>query len=147
MQDFYGEHDDVPQMDIFRPSKPSLNPQIAVLHKTVASRFEQDEDCISIKKILYCACCGQWERYHDRLDAIPMLSMVQELHKQHSALTTLGKRLQSILLDYELEDSYYTTISDKIVASCGILYAKRKMPITPLASSTRHNAMSAVLIG
>lgn len=143
LQDFYGEQDDIPQMDIFRPAKPSLNPQRAILHKTIADHLAQEDDCISIKKILYCACCGQWERYHDRLDAIPMLSMIQELHKQHSALETLGKRLQAILSEYELEGSYYTTISDKIVAACGILYAKREMPITPL----ENKAISTVLIG
>ncbi|MEO1393137.1 MAG: adenylate/guanylate cyclase domain-containing protein [Cyanobacteria bacterium J06634_5] len=108
-------------------SAPSLSVRhqsVSLLHVALANRLEQDDNRIQIKKLLYCVCCGQWEKDCDRIESIPMLSIIQELYKQVDSLVVLQQQLKTILTVHELEEPF-RAITHKIISECSILYEKK----------------------
>lgn len=127
LKEFYAEGSDGSRIEIAHSSELGKILQehqsaSAHLHKKIAHQLDESKDSIRIKQLLYCVCCGQWENHVDRIQAVPMMSLVQGLHQKVSTLTLLQKSLHTILLRLQSRPNYKRAASE-IVRGMQSLYA------------------------
>ncbi|MEM6451283.1 MAG: adenylate/guanylate cyclase domain-containing protein, partial [Cyanobacteria bacterium P01_D01_bin.105] len=98
------------------------------LHREIAERLSSSKDNVRVKQLLYCVCCGQWENHIDRIQAIPMLSLVQGLGQKFDSLELLRDQLHRILSRLECR-TVYTLVSDNIFKEIHQLYSDKSISV------------------
>lgn len=105
-------------------SEPELT-QVVVDHspqyQAIAQVLEQDVDAARVKKLLYCACKGQWENSPTILEALSLSFLIQEIYELTPSLENLQSLLQSIVRTLNRQ-AVYTLVAQKTVAALKILY-------------------------
>lgn len=141
LRDFRAESSDGSQLDVdnlFQLESILKQHDRATLYREIASRLDSSKEYIRIKQLLYCVCCSQWESHIDRVRAIPMLSLVQELHQQVTSLESLQNRLHRILSHLKCKASY-TPIASEIFRESRLLYSNSKHSSTNIVCFRRRN--------
>lgn len=126
LQEFYAERSDGSRIDIAHPSELAsilgkCQFDRASDYRKISDRLEASKDNIRIKQLLYYACCNQWETHIDRIQAVPMLSLIQGLHQQVKSLELLQEQLYRTLSRLECR-SDYTPMANKIFKESRFLY-------------------------
>ncbi|MFK8185212.1 MAG: adenylate/guanylate cyclase domain-containing protein [Phormidesmis sp.] len=135
LKEFYVEGRDGSRIDIAHASEvekilKAHQADDASLHKAIAQKLDNSKDSICIKQLLYCACCGQWENHIDRIQSVPMLSLIQGLYQQVNNLELLRNRLHKILLHLESNTAYKRAASEAF---------REVQPLYSSASNLAHN--------
>ncbi len=112
----------------------------------VVEQLEKDVNLNRIKKVMLCACRGQWENHQDRLTNIPTLNLVQELYWKTQTLENLYNILDRILSKLN-KKSQYTLIINTIINQVGQLYLEEQdnqsldsVPQNPSESTLTQNS-------
>lgn len=126
LNDFYGDSDSL-NMKVNRPSLPdsTLKRQhldMTALYKDVSSRLETSKENIRIKQLIYYMCCHQWEIHRDRIQAVPMIALVQELRQRVTSFRLLQNQLGEALSTLGEARNSYVPVADEILEESSILY-------------------------
>ena len=129
LSDFYGESTGA-TVDASSPSllESTLRRQqldMTALYKDVSSRLEMSEEIVRIKQLIYYVCCHQWETECDRVQAVPMVALVQELRQRAASFQSLQTQLSEALSQLK-DKTPYLPIADEILREAGILYPEKK---------------------
>ncbi|MFZ1026837.1 MAG: hypothetical protein WAN66_11515 [Limnoraphis robusta] len=92
----------------------------------VVEHLEKDVNLNRIKKVMLCACRGQWENNQDLLIKISTRNLVQELYWKTQTLENLYNILDRILSKIN-KKSQYTLIIHTIINQVGQLYLEDQL--------------------
>ena len=87
----------------------------------VASFLEAQPEQVRIKKLVFCACKNHWENDLDKLNGVPLESLIRELHAIAPAIADLKLLLRNTVntLNRKAE---YLLIADTIAQTLEVLY-------------------------
>jgi len=103
------------------------NRKFLELCKKVSTHLEASSNSIRIKQLLYFICCNQWENHTDRIQAVPMLSLIQDLYQQIDNPEALKKKLYNVLLRLKCKTTY-APIANEIFKESRLLYSHSHKP-------------------
>ncbi len=143
LKEFHAERSDGSRIDIAHPSEltsilEKCRFDRTVDYRKISHRLEASKDSIRIKQLLYCVCCDQWETHIDRIQAVPMLSLIQGLHQQINSIELLKKQLQKILSRLESR-SDYIPVADEIFRESRALYCDSSQSSSDIIYLRREN--------
>ncbi|MEL6352802.1 MAG: adenylate/guanylate cyclase domain-containing protein [Cyanobacteria bacterium J06627_28] len=126
LKEFCVERSDGSRIDISHPSElagilEDDRVDTVIDYREISERLEASKDSIRIKQLLYCVCCNQWETHMDRIQAVPMLSLIQGLHQHVKSLELLKKQLHNILSRLDCR-SDYAPVANEIFRESRLLY-------------------------
>ncbi|MEM8501697.1 MAG: adenylate/guanylate cyclase domain-containing protein [Cyanobacteria bacterium P01_D01_bin.1] len=129
LSDFYAESSSA-SISVSRPSllDSTLRHQhldMTALYRDVSSRLETSKESTRIKQLIYYVCCHQWETQCDRIQAVPMVALVQELRQRAASFQLLQDQLNEAVSLMSAETSYLP-IADEILRESSILYPEKK---------------------
>ncbi|MGL5083427.1 MAG: hypothetical protein ACRC8A_18255 [Microcoleaceae cyanobacterium] len=109
----------------------------------VVKNLEKDIHLGRIKKIMFCACRGQWENEAEKLTDIPVKQLVQELYLKTQTLDRLYQLLDYILSKIN-KKSDYSSVINTILSQVSKLYfedvkdaeSESTQQITPVKKSS-----------
>ncbi|MEO0647839.1 MAG: hypothetical protein AAFZ17_17075, partial [Cyanobacteria bacterium J06650_10] len=132
LKEFYAESSDGSRIDVSHPSQlASLMKDFRVgkagVYVEISNRLDVSKNNIYVKQLLYYVCCGQWETHLDRIQAVPMLSLIQGLHQQVGSISILQKQIFNILSQLESRATY-TSAANEIVRESRSLYRNSSKP-------------------
>jgi hypothetical protein len=84
--------------------------------RTIAKTFQQDPDTVRLKKILWCACTQIWENDPQRLEALNLVTLVQDLYELAPTRTSLKAVLISIIQSLNRQ-AHYKQVAQKVLTA------------------------------
>ncbi len=129
LSDFYGESSgenaDVSSPSLLESTLKRQQLDMTALYKDVSSRLEMSEEPVRVKQLIYYVCCHQWETQCDRVQAVPMVALVQALRHRAASFQSLQTQLSEALSRLQ-DQASYVAIADEILREVVILYPEKK---------------------
>ena len=132
LKEFYAERSDGSLITIGHVSQlenliKNSSPEEASLCREISSRLEILKNKTHVKQLLYYVCCDQWESQVERIQAVPMLSLVQGLYQQIESQEMLRNQLQNVLSKLKRKTAY-SSAAGVILRESRSLYAGLSKP-------------------